>query len=528
MYRFKISWFLFVIASLIWLFVAFELSAFAAGEQQFVWTATTQPIPGSAQVIEMKPTMLAPKGVPASSLRALLTRVLGKTLGGIIPNAGIVYTVIDLEGRRQSVAYAIEQLKQNGQPINAQTIQEWIAQQNGISTNGVSEDYDASDGYITSTDSNLPVALTYEVGALQASNVYNLYSDTNTRSWCSAHGYNLHPGFGAIYNRMGPKTIQTPTKLYVWQDYLWSTTYSVNYNRYKTYPLISYSAAPDAFDPANYPQYFGPDFFPSHAIDALVAQGLDSFDLELNKVNDDLADHVAVDVTAKYPTSETEWTEVYANGQTYRIPIGALGGSVVPQYQPPSNSVDVQTSSGQTTLSNAESQPFIDAGVPQGATIVQVNPQTGAVTYVDPTTGQSHTTQVSKNDASNLTNNYNVYNTYTNSTETTNIHQEISLPEVHVSGSINISNGTLDPVSSDRVDAARTRFQESWNNLKLTFSEMFSVNLTGIGRLPVWNWPMLGQVIVIDFNNYADELNWLGLAFLFFATISSVFIVINH
>jgi hypothetical protein len=44
----------------------------------------------------------------------------------------------------------------------------------------------------------------------------------------------------------------------------------------------------------------------------------------------------------------------------------------------------------------------------------------------------------------------------------------------------------------------------------------------------VWNWPMLGHVIVIDFNNYADELNWLGLAFLFFATISAVFIVINH
>jgi len=520
MYRFKISWLLFVFASLIWLFVAFELSVFAAGEQQFVWTATTQPIPGSAQVIEMKPTMLAPKGMPPAPMRSLLTRVLGKSLGGIIPNAGIVYSVIDLEGRRQSVAYAIEQLMKDGQPVNAQTIQEWIAQNNGIDTSGPDPNVCTISGtnimyqgstfdYIEKLSgredtwaNNNGRPLTFFKYSYQST----IGSLTISPSWYGYHIYIFH-AYGLVYGT-GPNRLYYPYKVFV--------------------PASGPTAAPDSFNPADYPQYFGPDFFPSQAIDALVAQGLDSFDLELNKVNDDLADHVAVDVTAKYPTSETEWTEVYANGHTYRIPIGALGGSVVPQYQPPSSSVDVQTPSGQTTLSNTESQPFIDAGVPQGATIVQVNPQTGAVTYVDPATGQSHTTQVSKNDASNLTNNYNVYNTYTNSTETTNIHQEISLPEVHVSGSINISNGSLEPVSTDRVDAARTRFQESWNNLKLTFSEMFSVNLTGIGRLPVWNWPMLGQVIVIDFNNYADELNWLGLAFLFFATISSVFIVINH
>lgn len=531
MFRFKLSWILAVVTFLIWSVVIFKLSAFAAVEEpvRFVWTAQTQPMAGTPAVIEMKPTMLAPKGMPPAPMRSLLTRVLGKSLGGLIPSAGIVYQVMDLEGRRQSVAYAIDQLMKNGQPVTPQTIQEWIAQQNGISTNGVSEDYDASDGYITSTDSNLPVALTYEVGSLQASNVYNLYSDINTRTWCYDHGYNLHPGFGAIYNRMGPKTIQTPTKLYVWQDYLWSTNYSVNYNRYKTYPLISYSAAPDAFDPANYPEIFGPDFFPSQALDALVAQGLDSFDIVLDKVNADLDDHVFVDVAAKYPTPETEWTEVYAsNGLTYRIPIGALGGSVVPQYQAPSNSVEVQTDTGQTTLSNAESKPFIDAGVPQGARIVRVDPKTGTVTYVDPATGQTKTAQVPKTDAANLTNNYNVYNTVNNSTDTTNIHQEIKLPEVHVSGEIKVSNGTLEPVSQDRVEASRNRFQTSWNNLKQTFADMFTVNLTGIGRLPVWNWPMLGHVIVIDFNVYAQELNWLGLAFLFFATISAIFIVINH
>lgn len=520
MYRFKISWLLFVFASLIWLFVAFELSAFASGEQQFVWTATTQPIPGSAQVIEMKPTMLAPKGMPPAPMRSLLTRVLGKSLGGIIPNAGIVYSVIDLEGRRQSVAYAIEQLMKDGQPVNAQTIQEWIAQNNGIDTSSPNTVHPHPVGH------ELADMPSYQVGDyVSFNNPYLQRNYTITE---------IGPiNRGGIYTPTIAPYISIGHSGYVVNGFThgWYAVHTDGkYRLFTQFFRVGVTDTPPqtSFNPADYPQYFGPDFFPSQAVDALVAQGLDSFDLELNKVNDDLADHVAVDVTAKYPTAETEWTEVYANGQTYRIPIGALGGSVVPQYQPPSNSVDVQTSSGQTTLSNAESQPFIDAGVPQGATIVQVNPQTGAVTYVDPATGQPHTIQVSKNDAANLTNNYNVYNTYTNSTKTTNIHQEISLPEVHVSGSINTSNGSLEPVSTDRVDAARTRFQESWNNLKLTFSEMFSVNLTGIGRLPVWNWPMLGQVIVIDFNNYADELNWLGLAFLFFATISSVFIVINH
>jgi hypothetical protein len=524
MYRFKISWLLFVFASLIWLFVAFQISAFAAGEQQFVWTATTQPIPGSVQVIEMKPTMLAPKGMPPAPMRSLLTRVLGKSLGGIIPSAGIVYSIIDLEGQRQSVAYAIEQLMKDGQPVNPQTIQEWIANNHGIDT--------SSNGYINVDP------LTFDSSSVDTGEFIPTPPGA-TGQWIDKYYYISSiaaPNYSSYIYSSNPYPSPVITYFYdngkpIRFSYTWGEGPSGGkYRHCYIVHFLSYSEVPPSpeFNPADYPQYFGPDFFPSNAIDALVQQGLDSFDLVLNRVNDDLDDHVFVDVTAKYPTAETEWTEVYANGQTYRIPIGALGGSVVPKYQPPSNSVDVQTSSGQTTLSNTESQPFIDAGVPPGATIVQVNPQTGAVTYVDPATGESHTTQVSKNDASNLTNNYNVYNTFNNSTETTNIHQEISLPEVHVSGSIDISNGSLEPVTSDRVDAARTRFQESWNNLKLTFSEMFSVNLTGIGRLPVWNWPMLGQVIVIDFNNYADELNWLGLAFLFFATISSVFIVINH
>lgn len=512
MYRFKLSWILAVVAVLIWSVVIFKLSAFAAVEEpvRFVWTAQTQPISGTPAVIEMKPTMLAPKGMPPAPMRSLLTRVLGKSLGGLIPSAGIVYQVMDLEGRRQTVAYAIEQLMKNGQPVTPQTIQEWIAEQNNIDTSSPT-DTDYSDGVVSYNGISYTISPSIEI--IEGVYGYLGYSNMGAGiSWDT--GEDVYINGGIVLVKVGPGSVSS----------YWGGTYT----KYSRHSLISTYPA-STFDPEDYPQIFGPDFYPSQILDALVARDLDSFDIKMSKVNDDLDDHVYIDVAAKYPTAETEWTEVYAsNGQTYRIPIGALGGSVVPQYQPPSNSVDVQTDTGQTTLSNAESKPFIDAGVPQGARIVRVDPKTGTVTYVDPATGQTKTAQVPKTDAANLTNNYNVYNTVNNSTKTTNIHQEINLPEVHVSGEIKVSNGTLEPVSQDRVEAARTRFQTSWNNLKQTFADMFTVNLTGIGRLPVWNWPMLGHVIVIDFNVYAEELNWLGLAFLFFATISAIFIVINH
>lgn len=524
MFRFKLSWILAVVTVLIWSVVVFKLSAFAAVEEpvRFVWTAQTQPISGTPAVIEMKPTMLAPKGMPPAPMRSLLARVLGKSLGGFIPSAGIVYQVMDLEGRRQTVAYAIDQLMKNGQPVTPQTIQEWIAQQNDIDTSAspITEYTNLNDPASSTSGWNNNISYSLSYNSLYRSNVNRPYGDANIfyASGSSSSTYTSTCQPNSIY-------------MYVYSHQSCGT-YSCTYYFHLFNVLNRVSGAPappSAFDPANYPEIFGPDFFPSQAIDALVAQGLDSFDIVLDKVNAGLDDHEFVDVAAKYPTAETEWTEVYAsNGLTYRIPIGALGGSVVPQYQAPSNSVDVQTATGQTTLSNAESKPFIDAGIPQGARIVRVDPKTGTVTYVDPATGQTKTAQVSKTDAANLTNNYNVYNTVNNSTETTNIHQEINIPEVHVSGELKVSNGTLEPVSQDRVEAARTRFQTSWNNLKQTFADMFTVNLTGIGRLPVWNWPMLGHVIVIDFNVYAEELNWLGLAFLFFATISAIFIVINH
>jgi hypothetical protein len=522
MFRFKISCLLFVFVTLIWSVVFFELCAFAAGEQQFVWTATTQPIPGSAQVIEMKPTMLAPRGVPASSLRALLTRVLGKTLGGIIPNAGIVYTVIDLEGRRQSVAYAIEQLKQNGQPINAQTIQEWIAQQNGIDTSGASDDLDPSDGFVTSGGTH------YALGSLLDGGFYSAYSDNGNIAVASQ--YPITP-FGAFYDTSYPSIFLSDgaTTICVFSHFAYSNTYGFLYVCYKKYNLVSYGPAPSGFDPANYPEIFGPDFFPSQAIDALVAQGLDSFDLVLDKHNDDLADHVPVEVEAGKPTAENpNFWELISKGLKYIAPVAALGDAVVARFNPTDGTVTISTEKGDVELSKGDSQTLIDSGVPEGATIVQVNPQTGTVVFINPATGQKESTNVPTNTASNLTNNYPVYNTYNNSTKTTNIHQEISLPEVHVSGSLNKTNASsLEPVSEDRVLASKTRFQASWDALKLSLSDIFSVNLTGVGRLPVWTWSVLGHNIVIDFNRYDTELNWIGLAALFIVSISSIFIVIG-
>lgn len=524
MFRFKLSWILGFVTFLIWSMVIFQLSALAALEEptQFVWTASTQPIPGSAQVIEMKPTMLAPKGVPASSLRTLLTRVLGKTLGGIIPNAGIVYSVLDLEGRRQSVAYAIEQLKQNGQPVTFQTIQEWIAQQNNIDTTSPT-DIDASDGQVTFE------GVTYTTGQLYESNVYAVSNyNENTSPTFNNMGAGIRWDTGkSLYVGDRGNAGSAPTVLIKAGRAFYTSTYGGYYTYYDVYARISSSPA-SPFDPADYPEIFGPDFFPSQAIDAIMARDLDSFDIEMTKVEDNLYDHIPVDVDAGEPTEDPLLWILQSKGLKYIAPIAALGQATIAKFNAPDGTVNVQTDKGDVELSKGDSQDLIDNGVPEGATIFRVDPETGTVTYKDPTTGETKTAQIPKEKASSITNDYSVYNTVNNSTKTTNIHQEINLPEVHVSGSIKESNATLEPVSADRVEAARTRFQESWNNLKLTFSEMFSVDLVGVGRLPVWNWPMLGHVIVIDFNNYADELNWLGLAFLFFATISAVFIVINH
>ncbi len=63
----------------------------------------------------------------------------------------------------------------------------------------------------------------------------------------------------------------------------------------------------------------------------------------------------------------------------------------------------------------------------------------------------------------------------------------LELPSVSVSGSFTIpESGVLDPVSEDRVIAAKERFVNAWDNLKNSFSGIFDVNLYGSGSLPVW------------------------------------------
>jgi hypothetical protein len=105
----------------------------------------------------------------------------------------------------------------------------------------------------------------------------------------------------------------------------------------------------------------------------------------------------------------------------------------------------------------------------------------------------------------------------------------LELPSVSVSGSFTIPEpGVLEPVSEDRVIAAKERFMNAWDNLKNSFSGIFDLNLSGSGSLPVWTWPILGQNIVIDFNEYSTELNWIGLALLFIASVYAIFIVFGN
>jgi hypothetical protein len=105
----------------------------------------------------------------------------------------------------------------------------------------------------------------------------------------------------------------------------------------------------------------------------------------------------------------------------------------------------------------------------------------------------------------------------------------LELPSVSVSGSFTIpESGVLEPVSEDRVIAAKQRFMTAWDNLKNSFTGIFDVSLSGSGSLPVWTWPMLGQNVVIDFNEYSTQLNWIGLALLFIASVYAIFIVFGN
>ncbi len=85
----------------------------------------------------------------------------------------------------------------------------------------------------------------------------------------------------------------------------------------------------------------------------------------------------------------------------------------------------------------------------------------------------------------------------------------------------------IEGVVSDRVSAAKSRFSNSWSGLQTSFNSIFTITLSGSSDLPKWTWNILGQTVVIDFNDYATELNWIAIAGVLFASISAIFIVFD-
>lgn len=117
-----------------------------------------------------------------------------------------------------------------------------------------------------------------------------------------------------------------------------------------------------------------------------------------------------------------------------------------------------------------------------------------------------------------------------NATVNVNMPEDSTDP-ISLPGTLNIpadGSTTLDPVAEDRVLSSKSRFMDSWADLKCSVSGLFSVNLSGSARLPSWSWNVLGRQVLIDFNDFATPLNWIGLAGLFIASISAIFIVIGR
>lgn len=475
-------------------------------EPRLIWKPQPTPwgpLTDAPVTIEMKPTELAPKGTPPFVMRRLLTRILGASLGGYVAATGIVYSVVvDLEGRRKEYAYAMEQLKKEGKPYGYMEVAEYLAQKNGIDTSG------GGNGPSPDGDYFIHNGVRYRI----------LETETSTL---------LYPSHWNI-----PKLPD-----YLIEDYGYGIKYSAcvswkdeppTYYTYTYWIVSKGDSTPVGFDPADYPEIYGPENFPRNAIDALFEQGIENFTIEMVRDPEMLDDHVYVEVEAISDISDDDGkTDAWSNGNKWKMPFRPTD---VPKYNAPDHSVTVSTEKGDTVLSNADSKPFIDSGIPEGSKIIKVNPQSGTVTYINPSTGKTETTQVSPSTATNLTNNYPVYNTYTNNTSITNINKnlKVELPEVKVSGEIKKPEEvTLEPVSEDRIAEAKARFFDSWDTLKATVSDIFTANLSGTGRLPVWTWQVLGHTVIIDFNKYSTELNWIGLAGLFMASLSAIFIVLG-
>ncbi len=487
------------------LFIFVDANVFAEPAPVPYWQDSIRPIKGANNVIYLKPEHMAPKGASTSNVKELLTRTLGKAISnqfsGLI---GMAYSLYSLEEGRAKVAYAMEQLEQNGQPITPETIQEWIAQDHGIDTSISPDDLDYSDKIVTFEGNTLV-----------------LKSSTPYVSTSSRVDYGVSHVCGS-----GPSATYVP-------GYPgWQLSVKLNgscYSGMQHYGRFDVdSAVPSVFNPADHPELFGSGYYPPNAIESLVNRGLDNFDIKMHLADGYLEDHVYVDMEAVNkslvdPTSQLV-PIMDPSGYTYYVPVGAIGEEFLPEFEGDTSGVSVETQQGQTSLPSSQSNALKNAGIPERAVITRVNPNTGLVTYTDPVTGISQSTQIDPEIAKNLATQTSVATSASPVTPSV----PFEFPEVSVSGTIAVPNpAMLEPVTSDRIEASKNKFLQRWNDLKLTFSGIFDVNLSGTGHLPIWHWVILGKSITLDFNDYATELNWIGLAVVLLASISAVFIVID-
>lgn len=512
----------------IWVFVAYS---FAQASSDVVWTENIKPftlkqtwgrLQGCPEVIDMKPTQLAPKGAVEPVRRALLTRLIGNPISKMIPSAGLVFAAVDMEGRRKSVSYAIDALMKNGQPVNPQTIQEWIAQNNGINTTAETPDGVVSGSTVTFDDRIYTFTSSQTQAVSSSWNPYTVrYMPCDGTTFVST----IPPGGFRTISFRGA-AVPWPQTGYYWTDYTLAPLGGCN--------SVQYTSAP-GFNPANHPELYSPENYPPNIITALESQGgLDSFQVRLKeRIDADLADHQFVDIDALADdvsnTSPPGFWDIISQGLRFSIPdsLKNVFSDLLPKL-----SIDptytVNTPEGGQVVADKIRDLLRDWGIPEGSTLNGYNPETGSVSYTTPD-GEWWKKLLTKDDLDKLTQNTNI----TNEGDRTIVNKndfstDINLPDVDLDGSLSPGNGTLEPVTPDRVQAAKIRFVSSWTELKDTVDSIFGLNLPGQASLPVWNWLILGKNIQIDFNTFSNVFNIMSLGFLFVALVTSLTVIFGR
>ncbi len=292
-------------------------------------------------------------------------------LSGLVLGTGAYYCWT--HGGKEAYLQVVQATK-DGVAVTKDWVQKQIAELNGINTQGSVYDLDASDGYVTSIDPHLAQPTMYTVGALQASNVYNVFSDTAGRALSAQ--YSTLNAFGAYNaNSAYPKTFVGTLGFYVFQDTTWSSNYGVTYVRYKRYALISSQPAPGVFDPANYPSlYTGPALLSNcHA----VAQAHP----DLIYYTPDVASttppenaepiHEPIYIAATLPDGST----IDNKGNKYPPMPGAVWPGVLnPPTVAPDSVGEIGTPTGTAVVPQTLIQKLAELGIPEGAKITSVTP----------------------------------------------------------------------------------------------------------------------------------------------------------